>query len=37
VLLATVLTVLGSVVVHGLGAPAAARVFARAEANKLAG
>lgn len=37
VLLATVLTVLGSVVLHGLGAPAAARVFARAEANKLAG
>lgn len=37
VLLATVLTVLGSVVLHGLGAPSAARVFARHEANKLVG
>lgn len=35
VLLATVLTVLGSVVLHGLGAPAAAHVFARRDANKL--
>lgn len=37
VLLATVLTVLGSVVLHGLGAPAAANVFARRGANKLTG
>lgn len=35
VLLTTVLTVLGSVVLHGVGAPAAARVFARRVANKL--
>jgi sodium/hydrogen antiporter len=33
VLLVTVLTVLGSVLLHGLGAPAAANVFARASAD----
>ena len=37
VLLATVLTVLGSVLLHGLGTPAAAKAFARAGANKLDG
>ena len=37
VLLVTVLTVLGSVLLHGLGTPAAAHAFARTEANKLGG
>lgn len=37
VLLAMVTTVLGSVLIHGVGAPAAAHAFNRAEANRIIG
>jgi hypothetical protein len=36
VLLTMVVTVLGSVLIHGIGAPAAARAFHRAQANRMA-
>ncbi|MET0474956.1 MAG: cation:proton antiporter [Mycobacterium sp.] len=36
-LLTMVVTVLGSVLIHGIGAPAAARAFQRAQANRMAG
>ncbi|WP_319449615.1 MULTISPECIES: cation:proton antiporter [unclassified Mycobacterium] len=35
VLLTMVVTVLGSVLIHGIGAPAAARVFHQAQANRM--
>jgi sodium/hydrogen antiporter len=35
-LLTMVVTVLGSVLMHGIGAPAAARAFSRAQANRMA-
>ncbi|MET0455545.1 MAG: cation:proton antiporter [Mycobacterium sp.] len=35
-LLTMVVTVLGSVLIHGVGAPAAARAFSRARANRMA-
>jgi NhaP-type Na+/H+ or K+/H+ antiporter len=35
-LLTMVVTVLGSVLLHGIGAPTAARAFTRAQANRMA-